>query len=203
MIKFELLQSLKKYFSLMDDRISLWTKNWLTKKKLPFCFFEKAESSNDLAKARAFKKEPDGFAFLVHQQTKGRGYEDKIWQNSDLTISFLWEKNLREITVNSCEFFALDLKKALQKTWPALPLSVKAPNDLFLDSKKAAGILLEFVRQGSKTALIIGLGLNVFSRPKNLPAGFLAEKTKNIHPKTWESFLEQLLSLWNKRAVSL
>ena len=185
----------------MDDRISFWTKNWLVKKKLDFCFFEEAKSSNDLAKEQAFKTESTPFAFLVHRQSKGRGYENKIWQNSDLTLSFLWEKNLKKITPTSCELFALDLKEALQKIWPDLPLSVKVPNDLFLGSKKMAGLLLEFVRQGPKTALIIGLGLNVFTCPKNLPASCLAEKTKNIQPKTWEAFLEQLLARWNKRAV--
>ena len=184
----------------MTGVISFWTKNWLAKKEIPFSFLEIAESSNDLAKKQAFQNTASPFLFLVDQQTRGRGYENKKWENSDLMISFLWNNHLKEITASSCEAFAYDLKQALKKNWPALSLSVKAPNDLYLGSKKTAGILLEVLKQGPKLALIVGLGLNVLSGPKSLNAAYLAEKTKNIHFKKWESFLDDLFSLWSQRA---
>ena len=135
----------------------------------------------------------------MNQQSQGRGRENRKWENSDLMISFLWEGNLKKITASSCEDFALDLKKALKTVWPVLPLQVKAPNDLYLNDKKTAGILLEILHQGSEIALIVGLGLNVFSCPENLKATCMAEHTKDIHLKKWESFLEYLFSLWSKR----
>jgi len=180
--------------------IALWTKSWLSKKGVPFCFLEQAKSSNDLAKEQAFKNANNFVIFLVTQQNQGRGYENKKWEDSDLMISFLWEGHLKKITAFSCEDFASDLQKALKTVWPVLPLRVKAPNDLYLGNKKTAGILLEVLHQGSETALIVGLGLNVFSYPRNLKATCLAEHTKDIHLKNWEIFLENLFSLWSKKS---
>ena len=184
----------------MEKTISLWTKNWLEKKEIPFCFLEKTKSSNDLAKEQAFKNLSSPFVFLVAGQTQGRGREDKVWKNSDLMLSFLWEKNLKEINIGSSEDFAVDLHKALKAVWPSLPLKVKTPNDLYLGDKKLAGILLEVLNQGSKNALVVGLGLNVLSCPGNLESSCLAEHTRNISFKSWELFLESVFSLWNQRA---
>ena len=184
----------------MEKTISLWTKNWLEKKEIPFCFLEETKSSNDLAKERAFTNLFSPFVFLTASQTQGRGREDDIWEDSDLMLSFLWEKNLKEIRLESSEDFAVDLHKALKTVWPSLPLKIKTPNDLYLDGRKLAGILLEVLNQGSKKALIIGLGLNVFSCPGNIESSCLAEHTKNISSKNWELFLEQMFPLWNQRA---
>ena len=250
----------------MPQEITYWTKQFFLKTGLPFYFYKKAISSNQLAKNQAFKTQnlspkalsnqleksqafkaqnfdkknlkssnfkesksnqshfeesnPDQLhfeesnpnqshfeelnfktspsVFLVAHQTQGRGQGHRVWQNSDLMISFLWDRDLKNIYKINSKSFAQALSVALKNVWPALPLTVKAPNDLLLNQKKLAGILLEVISQGPKTALIVGLGLNVFSHPKNLVASHLAENTKNINPKTWEFFLTQLLFLWNK-----
>ena len=140
-------------------------------------------------------------AFLTERQSAGRGQHNKIWINSDLMISFLWQGDLKKITPNSAKDFAWDLLSALKETWPSLPLNVKAPNDLLLDGKKAGGLLLEPVRQGGKTALIAGLGLNVFSAPIQR-ATCLSRHIKPITLKKWESFLSRLVSLWSARAFA-
>ena len=113
----------------MEKTISLWTKNWMSKRGISFCFLELAKSSNDLAKEQAFKALSSPAVFLVNQQSQGRGSENKTWENSDLMISFLWQENFKEITVSSCEDFAYDLYKALKEVWPLLPLELKAPNE--------------------------------------------------------------------------
>ncbi len=107
---------------------------------------------------------------------------------------------MKKITEKSQLDFALDLQKALKAVWPDLPLRVKAPNDLYLGRGKAGGILLEALSQGSKKALIAGLGLNVFSSPEHAKAACLAEQAQDIAPGQWESFLGRLLSLWSERA---
>ncbi len=184
-----------------DKKILLWTKNWLKQKNYRFCFCQQAESSNDWAKASAFKSPASPGIFLVAQQSKGRGRQGKSWEDSDLMLSLLWEKYLRDIPVGSDTAFALDLLESLKRTWPFLPLSIKAPNDLLLKGKKAGGLLLELVSQGSQTALVLGLGLNVFSCPKAVSGACLSDYAKNIHVRTWEFFLENLFSLWKVRAV--
>ena len=164
----------------MAKTISIWTKNWMIKNKIPFYFLELATSSNDLAKEKAFKNLASPTVFLVDKQTKGRGYENKTWENSDLMISFLWEQRLRDITLSSCKDFALDLQEALKEVWPQLNLWVKAPNDLYLNEGKTAGLLLEILNQGSKKALIVGLGFKCFFLPGKFK-GSLSCKANKEH----------------------
>lgn len=184
----------------MPKSISLWTKKWLIESQIPFCFLDQHESSNEWAKEKAFQNIASPTVFLVNRQTKGKGQGDKKWEDSDLTISFLWKDSLKEINASSSEDFTKDLKQALEKCWPKLQLSVKAPNDLYLNGGKTAGILLEVLKQGSQTALIAGLGLNVFSCPKNINSACLKYQIKDIHFKTWKLFLSSLFSLWCQRA---
>jgi BirA family biotin operon repressor/biotin-[acetyl-CoA-carboxylase] ligase len=48
-------------------------------------------------------------------------------------------------------------------------ISLKWPNDVLIDGGKAAGLLLERIEDGRGTALVIGVGVNVVSAPRDLP----------------------------------
>ena len=183
--------------------ISLWTQQFLRENNISFSFKEQAVSSNDWAKEEAFGALPSPAVFLVASQSKGRGYGNKKWEDSDLMFSVLWEKAFSEIPLKACEDFALDLKQALQNTWPQQEFKVKAPNDIYLKEKKLAGILLEVLKQGSETSLIVGLGLNVFSAPKNLQAGCLLEEVREINLEIWKIFLKNLIFYWSQRVENL
>ena len=184
------------------QNISHWTIGWMNKRQIPFCFLELATSSNDLAKEYAFTGSGSSMVFLVNQQTKGRGQGHNKWENSDLMLSFLWESHLKKQSFASCEGFATDVLHALKRTWPQLKLYLKPPNDIYLEGKKVAGLLLEVLNQGPKTALILGLGFNVLSHPENTKSTCLSEHIKSIPSDQWESFLEKMFSFCLKRAVS-
>lgn len=187
--------------SSIKKTIFCWTKTWLSNQNIPSCFLDRMASSNDQAKEYAFQNNVPFSVFLVAQQNQGRGQGKAQWQDSDLMISFLWNKNLKEIQMESCEAFAKDLKQALNRVWPEIPINVKKPNDLYVGKEgKVAGILMEFLSQGLQKALVVGLGLNVFSFPKDLPATSLGEYTKNINFSSWQLFLEHLFYLWKQRA---
>ena len=180
-----------------------WTTEFLRQKNLSFYFKEKTSSSNDWAKEQAFKKLRSPTIFLVSQQSQGRGYGDKKWKNSDLMLSFLWEENFSEIPLQACLFFAEDLKQALTNNWSQIDFKVKSPNDLYLEGNKLAGLLLEVLKQGPKTALIVGLGLNVFSAPKDLKATYLAQHSKEINWQVWQAFLTNIIFYWSERVKKL
>ena len=180
-----------------------WTERFLRQKGLSFYCKQTADSSNDWAKQEAFKNLSAPTVFLVSRQSQGRGYGGKKWKNSDLMLSLLWEENFSEIPLQSCIFFAEDLKQALENNWPQLEFRVKAPNDLYLVGDKLAGLLLEVLKQGSKTALIVGLGLNVFSAPKDLKATYLAKYSKEINLQVWHDFLTDLIFYWSQRVKNL
>ena len=183
--------------------INLWTTRFLEREKIAFSFQESAESSNDLAKTQAFQTSKNPYLFLVDHQRKGRGSNNRKWENSDLMLSFLWHKTEACLKVQACEGFAQDVLKALKKTWSDLEIRFKAPNDLFLKDKKLAGLLLEALSQGSRQAFILGLGLNVFSTPLELPASCLKDQVKDISQESWFVFLSTLIASWSNRYKNL
>ena len=213
------------------NSLSLWTSSFFEKEGLSFVFQERASSSNDLACRQAFKSVKNPTLFLVEHQTQGRGSQGRQWKNSDLMLSFLWHQKEEELKNQSssfkaqvrnaqstsssfknqkvpfeaqaCEDFAKDVEKSLKKTWQDLEISFKAPNDLYLNDKKLAGLLMEVLSQGSKRAFILGLGLNVFKSPKNLPASCLKDTVKDLTQTQWQKFLSQLLQNWSNRLASL
>ena len=201
----------------MSDKIFNWTANWIKKRKLLLFQSRIAPTSNDQAKKHAFKGLCSPAVFLALKQSHGRGGSEgsskieggegssrrdggRKWHDSDLMLSVLWEKDLKELEEKSPEGFSKDCLTALKTAFPLVNPKFKAPNDLYLEEKKLAGVLIEFLSQGENSALIVGLGLNVFSHPKDIPSSCLTDQTKDIHPKNWGLFLNHLFALWSKRA---
>ncbi len=199
------------------NKTTLWTKDWLEKRNLPHSYFKILNSTNKLAKQKAFQDHFKNHIFLTNKQTQGKGQGLNTWKNSDLMITWLWDDIVTSIHSKSSEEFALELLKSVQKIWSHLPWKLKKPNDLYLENKKIAGLLLEILDQPPKKAFILGLGFNVFSHPKILhsgtsqtqsthsqyhfQAGHLQEYT-DISRQQWEFFLDELHKLWTKKVLN-
>ena len=214
-------------------RISLWTQNWAQSRRIPHVFFEETESASAEARSRALRilaadsKAGSGPAFssgggpmvfIAASQTAGRGRKGAVWENSDLMASWLWGKSPSRgegrasrpaISPDLSWDFACDLLSAAKAAWPRILWRAKPPNDLYIKDKKIAGILPEILDQGAGRALILGLGLNVFSHPAGIPnAGHLQDNEKSlagvspadVSPAKWEGFLDRLHALWTERA---
>lgn len=123
----------------------------------------------DAARAGA----PDRTVLIAEHQSAGRGRAARSWvapARSGLMLSVL----LRPTEVPQARWSWLPLLAgvALCRTISdigALPAVLKWPNDLLLGTHqgKAAGILVEVVPEGP--AAVVGVGLNVTSRPDELP----------------------------------
>ncbi|HTO17039.1 MAG TPA: biotin--[acetyl-CoA-carboxylase] ligase [Edaphocola sp.] len=117
------------------------------------------------------------------EQTKGKGQRGKEWitkPNENIMISLILKgeglENYNPIQINIiiaqtvCIYFKHIIPKA--------KITIKWPNDIYINDKKTAGILIENVFRGNKwTSAIIGLGINVNQTqfPDFLPnAGSLA-----------------------------
>ena len=184
--------------------IACWTKAWAKGAYFPFVFYKQISSTNALAKEQAFLKPagPPPFAyyegaklFIAESQTKGRGTKGRTWQNSDMMLSwsFLVQKAPQP---NTTKIMGHALLKTLQTIWPKVGFQVKAPNDILIDGKKLAGILVEVVSKGQdKHRLIIGVGMNVFSHPliKGISTTHLSEHIDGIYKNEWACFLNTWL----------
>lgn len=87
--------------------------------------------------------------------------------------------------------------QALEKTWGSL-FSLKAPNDIYLGTKKLAGILIENIQSSGRHRLIIGIGLNVLSKPDLETATCLTDQLNPaVIEQRWPQFLDSLFSNLN------
>jgi len=123
-------------------------------------------SDNALLAARAGA--PHGSLFVADEQTAGRGRRGHAWlaaPGESLLFSVLLRPKL-ELSQTSALTLAIGL--ALRDAiGPLLKdrVDIKWPNDLYVNGKKLAGILVESQLQGaSLQAVVVGVGLNVATR---------------------------------------
>lgn len=188
---------------LRDIRIGSVTAAWAKGNQIEHDFSASLESTNTKAKAEAFSEksfEHGLILYLTDHQTAGRGRGKNIWIDSKpgsaLLSSWSFQLDSAPSPTVSC-LMGLALYKAAAATWSFLNWSLKAPNDLYIDDKKVAGLLLETVSQGSDVRMIVGLGMNILANPDGLPtATSLVKKLPTGAPLLGEdylSFLDRLL----------
>ncbi len=128
-------------------------------------------STNAVAVERALNGAADGYVVVAEHQTSGRGRLDRTWETprgSALTFSMVLRPS------------------APTRSWPWLPLltgyavdkalqaqgyaaGVKWPNDVLIDDRKVAGILIERIETIDGPAAVVGVGLNVGMTAEELP----------------------------------
>jgi BirA family transcriptional regulator, biotin operon repressor / biotin---[acetyl-CoA-carboxylase] ligase len=131
--------------------------------------FKKVTSTNDLAiKLIKEKKEINGY-INADLQTKGRGTHGKKWlsKKGNLLGSFFFPLNKKLPPFNEFAMInAIIVSDVIQKYCKKKIVSLKYPNDIFLNGKKICGILQELVTINNQNFLIVGIGLNIISNPK-------------------------------------
>ncbi|WP_112323246.1 biotin--[acetyl-CoA-carboxylase] ligase [Oceanibium sediminis] len=110
------------------------------------------------------------FWVQADSQSAGRARRGRAWQGLsgnffasyalDLAATPPGEAALRSFTA------ALALDEALQAAGvPAHRLALKWPNDVLLDERKLAGILLESTLREGRMGLVVGIGVNLAAAP--------------------------------------
>lgn len=184
-----------------DIKIGVITASWAEMHNISCDYSESTESTNDLAKEDAFNGLNPVQLYVTDEQTKGRGRGSNSWQTPAVGSSLLSTWSFQSTVVPTpyiTSLIGLGLFNAARATWPFMNWNLKAPNDLYIDDKKIAGLLVETVSQGQQHRIIVGLGFNIFDHP-NLPIAtdLFAEMTKNKFPgilgTDWIKFLDRLL----------
>ncbi len=129
-----------------------------------FVYCAEINSTNSfLLEDEEFKK--NGTVILAEYQTNGRGRLTREWQSAkdlNLTFSILLNKGFESVNPNIINLTAsLAVAMSIENLYQ-LPVELKWPNDVLVNSKKIAGILLESTSKGSKLdKIVIGFGINV------------------------------------------
>ena len=152
-------------------------------------FLPQCHSTNDeLATLAKNSKEPEGLVLYTKDQTKGKGQRGNVWlaePGKNMLISVL----LRPRFLDPQNQFYLNLITGLaiiDVLMESIPnhLTLKWPNDVYIQDRKIAGILIESnIRGSSVESAIVGVGLNVNQNGFNLP------KATSISIETGDDFV--------------
>jgi BirA family biotin operon repressor/biotin-[acetyl-CoA-carboxylase] ligase len=129
-------------------------------------YFDQVGSTNDEAAQWAAQAAPDLSLVIADEQTDGRGRAGRHWitpRGTALAFSIILYPTLEE-SRNISRMTALGALAvcAPLKNRYHLPAKIKWPNDVLLDDKKVAGVLVETQWTGEQPgAVILGLGINV------------------------------------------
>jgi BirA family biotin operon repressor/biotin-[acetyl-CoA-carboxylase] ligase len=113
------------------------------------------------------KKHPDCDDIWTSWQTAGRGQAGNSWE-SEQGKNVLMSLRLRKPQVAVEQAFLLQMavslgvQEVVANLLPNRQVTIKWPNDIYVDNKKICGILIEStIADGQLTEAIAGIGLNV------------------------------------------
>lgn len=142
--------------------------------------FDNLNSTNEYIKSNTSKLE-HGDVVLAYEQTKGKGRHGNDWisPKGNLYFSFITKERMERRTIFP---YVMRVSIAVNNTLLAynVPANIKYPNDIIVDRKKIAGILLESLGYKTIDNIIIGIGINV----NQIKFGSLSAKATSIFKET-------------------
>ena len=132
--------------------------------------YDCTSSTNDVAAEYAQNINNDGLAIFAEEQSVGRGRAANKWL-SGRADSILCSVLLTDCKLNG-ELLSLACAVATAETIGKLGSNrakIKWPNDIILNGKKLAGILLESKADNGRISYIIGIGINCHQKKDSFP----------------------------------
>jgi len=145
----------------------------------PHRHFRQTDSTNERAKKLAGGGAPGGLVITADEQTAGRGRRGHPWF-APPGSSLLYSALLRPFDGDPLLALAIPLAicEAAEAVAP-VRCQVKWPNDVWIDERKVAGVLVE--ARPDEGWAVIGVGINVAIPPSDFPAE-LRETATSLMP---------------------
>jgi BirA family biotin operon repressor/biotin-[acetyl-CoA-carboxylase] ligase len=148
--------------------------------------FQEVDSTNDVARDAARQKHADGLAVLAESQRKGRGRLGRRWispPGASILMSVLLIDRGQRLAHEAVTIAAgLAVAEAVDEL-ADLSCQVKWPNDVLVDGRKVAGVLVELSSLRGGRAVVVGIGVNVRASP---PASRLAAPATHLDEHSGE-----------------
>jgi BirA family transcriptional regulator, biotin operon repressor / biotin---[acetyl-CoA-carboxylase] ligase len=154
------------------------------------------DSTNERARALAASGAPHGTLVTADEQHAGRGRQGRAW-TAPPTSAVLMSVVLRELS----ETLPLAAAVAVSEAVP-LETRIKWPNDVWIDGRKVAGILVEGRPQEGWAVLGIGLNVTTEEFPPELHATSLRLAGADLSREAALAALLDALRLWLPRPRS-
>lgn len=166
---------------------------------------DEVDSTNSIAAQKyAARHLPEGSVVVANSQNKGRGQGQNKWHSDpgkNLTCSFILYPEFLEASNQFYISKVISLALADLIGLYSDKVSIKWPNDIYVNDKKIAGILIENgIERNSIKSSIVGIGLNVNQKdfPPSIPnPTSLLHITKTKHDL--EDILESLTDILEYR----
>lgn len=130
--------------------------------------YQTIDSTSLEARRRADSGAKGPIWIIAIEQTAGYGRRGSAWEQAagDVAATFLFEPRAPAERVGQLSFVAaLAVGDAVRRFAPGAPLALKWPNDVLVAGGKLAGILLEFVDAPKGPVILLGVGVNIVSKP--------------------------------------
>lgn len=171
--------------------------------------FESVDSTNNIAKERIVKGCRPWHTVAALSQTEGQGRLGRSFFSpvgSGLYFSVVLYPESFDIGLITGAA-AVAVCEALESVFGLSP-RIKWVNDILINEKKVCGILAKGLHMGEKSAVVLGIGLNLFFPEGGFPedirdrAGYLfSVETEGIREKLFAAILERLMDrIENQRA---
>lgn len=149
-------------------------------------------STNEVAREMAQKPDTlEGTVIICQDQTKGRGQRGNSWETEpgkNLTFSIILRPRFLKIQE---QFFlnmitSLSVRETVAHFLPQSDVKVKWPNDVLINNRKTAGILIENgINRNTMDYTVVGIGLNVNQ------VGFSAPRATSLQVESGQVFDQQ------------
>ena len=137
--------------------------------------YKKVDSTNDVAYKLAENGIAEGTVILAEEQAKGRGRHGRRWLSPARGGVYMSCVLRPEIAPNEMPRITLLAAVAVAKSVrdvTGLGAMIKWPNDIVVNNRKVCGILTEIkAEQDRCDFVVIGIGVNVNTKPERLPKG--------------------------------
>jgi len=149
----------------------------------PHRHYRITDSTNERARELVEAGAPGGTVVTAGEQTEGRGRRGRVWTAPE-GKALLYSAVLRPLDERHLLLplsVPLAICAAAEELRPGVECRVKWPNDVWLDGRKLAGVLIEARPQDGWA--VIGIGLNLSIAPDEFPPD-LRQPAVSLFPPT-------------------
>lgn len=148
----------------------------------PHRHFRLTDSTNARARELVEAGAPHGMVVTAAEQSAGRGRQGRTW-TAPPDKALLYSAILRPLDERHLLLplaIPLAVCKAAEELEPGVNCQVKWPNDIWVESRKLAGVLIEAKPQDGWA--VIGVGLNLSITPDEFPPDLRATAVSLLDP---------------------
>ncbi len=137
--------------------------------------YRRVDSTNAIASELAEHGLAEAAVIFAEEQIKGKGRQGRVWQSpsgSGIYMSCVLKPHMTPNEIPKITLMAAVAAARAIREFTGLDAKIKWPNDILINGKKVCGILTEMkAEQDRIDFIILGIGINVNAKAKELPKG--------------------------------